>query len=201
MGIGELGTSGLQDWGWRRVPKISLLPQGRAPLFSPLVLVLAVAVSAAAVLAAMLYGDVSSTKDLIVREQSKLVLAEERAGAAEGSVADAEGEIGALSSQIAEIEAQSGLEGQPLEQFKKARVNWGAALQSMFGADGPGITLTRVVTVPDGRLKVTGTFEGVDAVGRFNAYMRDVQEKLTLGNLQLEEGVETLIFTADVQVR
>ena len=154
-----------------------------------------------AVFVAYLYQDLSATEELAAGEQSKLTAAGGRMDTVDGSLATLVAEITKNETQTAQIEADSGLIGQTPEELAKLRIDWKTALQALFGADGPGILLTRVVAEPDGKLAVTGTIEGVDSVARFNEHMRSVEEVLALRNLQLEEGESILVFNADVEVR
>ncbi len=190
-----------QDSGWRRVPKINLLPGTRSSVITPLVLFLVAVMLLEALALQYLYRDGLSTNersDALGRELSDI---ERRISAQEGAIADEEGKIAELENGLKQLAAQDEVARQAYDQLTALRPDWGASLEALLQGDSPDAMFTKVVTAPGGKIDVTGVATGVAGIDRFLEHMREVDYILDLTSFRWEEGESSLVFTADIRTR
>ena len=192
---------GVEDWDWRRVPRVSLLPEERPSILTPLVLALLAVLIIEAAGDLYLYRDLSSQEDLVDAAQAVLDTEFGRVDAVEVTIADLEERLGLVDQQLSELAARRELVSQTASDLDSARLDWSSAMTALFGAAGTEIKLARVVTDLSGEMRVVRTMSGVDAVGKFHDHMSQVDQTLNLRNLQVEAGDKALVFNADIEIR
>ena len=136
----------MEDWDWRRVPRVSLLPEERPSILTPLVLALLAVLIIEAAGDLYLYRDLSAQEDLVDAAQAVLDAEFGRVDAVEVTIADLEERLGLVDQQLSELAARRELVSQTASDLDSARLDWSSAMTALFGADGTEIKLARVVT-------------------------------------------------------
>ena len=187
---------GLEGEDWRRVPKINLLPRiGRTStaklVIVGLILVLVIEGIVALTMSAGLSGIQDDT------EQTNLALA-----GAERQLTFIETEIQDLHSQIDQLRRGSGTSEDAFTAINAKRVDWGASIAGMFGAQVPGVRFELVVTdTSTGKMIISGTADDVAGVVGFQAQLAQASNLVLLESLRWEEGEASLSFSADLSVK
>ena len=201
--LGGTRPADIQGWNWRQVPKVSILSSQRRPRITPLIIALLVVMLAEGLALQYLYRELSSTNDRATTARSVLDEIEGLKSVEEGHIADEEAKIKAIDDQINQLEEQGDRASQAYSALTAARTDWEASLRALLAVDSPDIRFTKVTTKPDGTIVVTWTVAGIDAMGRFQGHMRDVDDILGLRSFQWEQqpGDDSLTFIADIVVR
>ena len=194
------GRADLQEWSWRRVPKVSLLPPEGSALITPRVQALGVLLAILALGAVVLYRDLGSTQEALSKAQSELDAVGNRIGDQESAISDESEKIGALDEEFNKVDEQRASVDVVRVELSAAQPDWGAALEALMAADGGGLRFNRVAAGPEGTLSVTLSLEGVGAVGTFLNHMKDVEDIIELPPFHIEQGDAVQILFAEVKV-
>lgn len=196
-----LGSVGVEEWDYRRVPKVSLLPAERGPLLSRLGIALLLITVALAPVLQCQYGGFTDAEGQATVAQAELARLERLISSEEGGVFD---DNQALSDIEQELETLSDRREQflrSLELLAASQIDWEPPLSAVLGSDSTEVTLVKVTAKPDGAIDVVGSATGVAAMGRFQDHMRTVDDVVILRKLSWEPGDAGLVSTANIDVR
>ena len=187
---------GLDGEDWRRVPKINLLPTIRRTATAKLVILgLILVLAIEGIVALTVFNDLSGTRDDTAQTSLALSGAERRLTFIETEIQD-------LHSQIDQLRRGSGTSEDAFTAIDAKRVDWGASIAGIFGAQIPGVRFELVVTdTSTGKVILSGTADDVAGVVGFQAQLAQASNLILLESLRWEEGEASLSFSADLSVR
>jgi Tfp pilus assembly protein PilN len=193
--------TGQQEFGWRNVPKINLLPERRSYRLSPVIVLLVVVLIAEAVAAQVLYGQLRA-EELAVIDANHTLNQAQQALSAEQSATDREAlTVVVLDQQIAEIEAQDAVILDAYTQLAQPRPEWAATLQALLQADNADFLLNKLTADPSGTIELSATATGPDGIREFLTHMASVSDILSLADWDSEQGDTALKVDAVVELK
>ena len=183
---------------WRQVPKINLLrsAEGRRGRISKSLRVGLFAVLVVEVLlAGIAYRNLSAVQEDMRGAQDELSAVGRQSEAVAATVQN-------LHRRIDERKLALGEERQEKSELTSSRVDWGASLMTLFGADVAPVTFNSVVVRPSAsEVDVTGVALDVSAIIAFQSEIKDASLLLDLQSMRWEEGDSSLDLFATFKIR
>ena len=183
---------------WRQVPKIDLLRSAgdrggrisrslRVGLF--VVLVIEV------LLAGIAYRNLSAVQEDMDGAQDELNAVARQSEAVAATVEN-------LHRRIDEQKLALGEERQEKTELTSGRVDWGASLMALFGAEVAPVAFNSVVVRPAaGEVDVTGVALDISAIVAFQSEIKDASLLLDLQSMRWAEGDSSLDLFATFKIR
>lgn len=190
-----------QEFGWRNVPKINLMPERRSYRLSPVIVLLVVVLLAEAVAAQVLFGQLRAEEETTITATHQLNQAQQ-ALSAERSATDREAlNVVALEQQIVEIETQDAIILDAYTQLAQPRPEWAATLQALLQADNADFRLNKLAADPPGTITLSAIATGPDGIRDFLTHMGSVSDILSLADWDSEQGDTALKVDAVVELK
>ena len=201
--LGGRAPADPDGFSWRQVPRISLIPKGRASLINPLVLGLMAVILIQVFVLQDLYRGKVSTDDTAAVLTTDLDSNLQAVSTEESAIAEENAKIKAIVNEINQLGSQRDLVVQVREELASTWIDWGGggAVEALLAADGLDIRLDEAVTEPGEKMKVTATAADVAAIGRFQDHLKSVGDTLVLQSLQWEQIDSSVVINAIVEVR
>ena len=187
---------GMEEWDWRRVPKISLLARERVGASTALLSVGLVIVFLVELFFVQdMFRDMSSTQDTIDTQARVVTIVEKQ-------LSSMENEVASLYDQVNELELRREKAAPASTETPVEQVLWASPLMALLAVEGPDVRLESMVTSPDGEIQVIGTVSGFAALLALQVQFQGLSDDLDLQRFYSPEPEEELRnFTAIFQVK
>ncbi len=193
--------TGSQEFGWRNVPKINMLPERRSYRLSPVIVLLLIVLFAEAAAAQILYRQLQDEEAAVIDATHSLNQAQQALSAEQAATDREVLNVVALGQQIAEIEAQDAVILEAYTQLALPRPDWAATLQALLQADKPDFRLDKLAADPPDTIALSATATGPDGIRDFLAHMASVSEFLSLADWDSEQGDTALMVDAVAELK
>ena len=193
--------TGPQEFGWRNVPKINMLPESRLSAISPVVVLLVIVLLAAAVAAQILYRQLQDGNEAVIASTHRLNQAQQALSGERDATDRKALRVNALNEQIAEIEAEDAIVLEAYTQLALPRPDWAATLQALLQADRPDFRLDKLTADRPRTMRLSATATGPDGIREFLAHMSSVNDILGLADWDSEQGDTALTVDATVDLK
>ena len=185
-----------EEGDWRKVPKLNILPSRRSTSSNVAQL--------RAVLLVVLLVQGYFVQDWLREETASRLSIESVSGelrAAERQLADKQGALGAIRTQISQLQAQSVNRQRELQEVSGEQINWGGVMVALFSAESAGTTFLSVTIRPDGEVNLEGVANDVDAIKTLPSQLTQIAEVLDFQSIRWNQGSVPPAFSAVFKVR
>ncbi len=189
MGPGEEGD-------WRRVPKLNILPSRRSTSSNVAQL--------RAVLLVVLLVQGYFVQDWLREETASRLSIESVSGelrAAERQLAEKQGALSAIRTQISQLQAQSVNRQRELQEVSGGQINWDEVMIALFSAESAGTTFLSVTIRPDGIVNLEGVANDAGAITTLPSQLSQIADILEFQNFRTTPGSVPAAFSVEFKVR
>lgn len=183
---------------WRQVPKINLLRSAgerRGRISRSLRVGLFAVLLIEVLLAGIAYRNLSAVREDMRDARDILNAVGRQTEAISATVQN-------LHRRIDERKLALGEERQEKTELSSSRVDWGASLMALFGAEVAPVAFNSVVVRPAaGEVDVTGVAQNISAIVAFQSEIKDASLLLDLQSMRWEESDSSLDLFATFKIR
>ena len=181
---------------WRQVPKLNILPSRRSTSssVSQLRAVLLIVLVVQAYFVQDWYREVIASTGSIESVSGEL-------RAAERQLADKQGALSAIRTQISQMQARSVSQQRELEEVSGGQIDWDVVMAALFSAETAGTTFLSVTIRPDGEVNLDGVANEADAIKNLPSQLAQTAEVLDFQSIRWTAGSVPPAFSAVFKVR
>jgi len=182
-----------EDWDWRRVPQVSLVPPDRTgrkmAIAAGLVLLFIIEVG----VGLFFYLDKRAAEADLAAQIRVQTSAQSQVSALQGDIRDTEARIVQLEQQLLALEATP--------EVPVIDIAWGPALAALAALENSEVQFGSLATESSGRVVLQGTSESVGAIARFQSDLQVSSGLIELVSLQWKGEATGVTFEAILQVK
>ena len=185
-----------EEGDWRRVPKLNILPSRRSTSasVSQLRAVLLVVLVVQAYFVQGWYREGIESTESIESVSGEL-------RAAERQLADKQGALSAIRTQISQMQAQGVSQQRELQEVSGGQINWNVVMVALFSAEGAGTTFLSVTVRPNGEVSLEGVANEADAIKTLPSQLNQISNVLDFQSIRWTPGSVPPAFSAVFKVR
>ena len=185
-----------EEGDWRRVPKLNILPSRRKTSSN---------VSRfRVVLLVVLLVQGYFIQDWLREENESRLVIESVSGelrAAERQLADKQGALSAIRTQISQLQAQDVTRQRELQEVSGQQIKWDGVMVALFSAENPGTTFRSVTIGPDAIVNLEGVANEAGAITALPIQLSQIADVLEFQNFRTEPGSVPPTFSVEFKVR
>jgi hypothetical protein len=121
--------------------------------------------------------------------------------AAERQLADKQGALSAIRTQISQMQAQAVNQQREVEEVSGEQISWDAVMFALFSAESPGTTFLSVTIRPYGEVNMEGVANQAEAIKTLSSELAQAADVLDFQSIRFTLGSVPPAFSAVFKVR